>query len=269
MRAAITIIYNGLHHLTSKGFTDFMLSNFDLWIIVEGASKNGGSTSWCKTISNSHSSNDGTLEYVRQLEKENKNVIVYSHHKHYKSKDEQFNKGISILKTKTSSCFLWQVDSDEHWNIDDIETSERKLWKHPSNVASFQFNHYVKEDIVARGVWGSGRVNRLWKWRGQMFEKHEPAIMQAQKPALELPAKFEHYSLVHEVDVKFKSRFYKGHEHLYENWKKLEHKTFPLHISELFGTNNQFGRSNTYLYKIIRPCVNVIDQNALKSNATC
>lgn len=260
-----------MHHLTHKGFTEFMTRNFDLWIIVEGASKNGGSTSWCRSVKNTHTSKDGTLEYLRQVEKENKNVMVYSQSTHYASKDEQFNRGVSMLKTKTRNCFLWQVDCDEHWNIEDIHAAERKLWRSPEKVASFQFNHYVKKDIIASGVWGSGRVNRLWKWRGQMFKTHEPAVMIAQGSALELPQKFEHYSMVFEQDVKHKSRTYRGHELVYQNWLRLDSAKFPCHVSMLFGKNNPVGRSDSYLYKINQSCVNVPNQEAEKVAAriTC
>lgn len=269
MRAAITIIYNGLHHLTNKGFSQFMVENFDYWVIVEGASQNGGSTSWCKHQGGSHTSSDGTVEFIKQLEKENPHVLTYSHHKHYKSKDEQFNKGIILLKTKINSCYLWQVDADEHWRIEDINRAERILWKSPSNVGAFKFNHYVKDDIIAVGDWGSGSVNRLWKWKGQLFDRHEPAIMLGQKKPEELPMKFEHYSLTHEQDVKFKAKLYRGHEKIYENWKKLDHKKFPCHIRELFGPNNSIGRSNTYLHKIEQPCVNVPNQENQESKLPC
>lgn len=270
MRAAITIIYNGLHHLQNKGFTEFMLANFDHWIIIEGVSKNGGSTSWCRNQNGYHKSVDGTLEFIKQLESKHDQVHVYSHHKHYASKDEQFNKGIAILKAKTDKCYLWQVDADEHWNIDDIEAAEHRLWRSICNVASFQFNHYVKDGIVATGDWGSGRVNRLWKWKGGFFRSHEPAVMVSQTAPLELPQKFDHYSMVFEQDVKHKAKSYRGHEDVYKNWIKLESFTYPCHISKLFGKNTPVGRGNSFLHKIEKPCANAQNQKAKEvANLTC
>lgn len=247
-----------------------MVDMFDYWVIVEGSSKNGGSTSWCKKINVPHRSQDGTAEYIMELSEKYNNVIAYSHHKYYTSKDQQFNTGIINLKTKTDNCWLWQVDADEHWEEDDLAAAERKLWRSKENVASFQFNHYVKDDIIAMGDWGSGRVNRLWKWRGQMFRSHEPSVMENQcmKP-LELPQKFEHYSMVFEKDVAFKSRFYRGHETIYHNWKQLDNITeWPAPISVLFGHNTTIGQSDTMLYKITNPsCVNALNQDGQKEVA--
>ena len=267
MRAAITIVYNGLHHFQNKGFTEFMLTHFDYWVIAEGHSSNGGSTYWCKNMSVPPNSTDGTVEYIKELARNNTHVLAYSHHKYYKSKDDQFNKALQMLKSKINKCYLWQVDVDEHWTLEDLEAAERKLWRSYENVASFQFNHYVKDDVIATGWWGSGRVNRLWKWKGQSFSSHEPAIMVGQsKKALELPQKFEHYSMVFEQDVKFKAKYYKGHEQVYLNWKELDKFRFPVHVSKLFGSNNIVGRSNSFLHKIENQCVNVTSLSGLKSN---
>lgn len=265
-RAAITIIYNGLHHLKHRDFVRKMMTMFDYWVIVEGASANGGSTSWCRKNRGLHRSTDGTAEYIKAIEKICPNVRTYSHHKHYKSKDEQFNKGIVLLKTMTDNCWLWQVDADEHWSERDLADAERKLWRSTLNVASFQFNHYVGKDIIAVGDWGSGRVNRLWKWKGQLFRSHEPSVMETQTiKELKLPQKFEHYSMVFDQDVRFKSQFYPGHN-VYHNWVKLGEVTqWPAPITTLFDSNTEIGRSDTMLHKINKKkCVNVQNQDGLK-----
>lgn len=261
-RIALTIAYNGMNHLHHSGFVDFMVKHFNLWVIVEGSARNGGSTSWCKHMDTPHRSKDGTAEYIETLAAQYPNVMAYSHHKHYRSKDEQVNKGIEIIKTKYNSGWLWQVDVDEHWKAEDLASAENELWRLPYTAAEFQFNHYVKDDIIAVGKWGSGWVTRLWKWRGESFRSHEPAVLNGQKGATKLPYKFDHYSLIFEDDVKFKARFYKGHEQMYLNWKKLDTLDWsqPNHVSCLFGTNNVIGRSDTYLIKLSSPCANVLNQ---------
>lgn len=265
MRSAITIIHNGLHHLQHNGFVQFMLTHFDYWVVVEGHARPGGSTSWCKPLNIPHRSTDGTVEYLQSIQSDK--LLFYTHHKYYQSKDEQFNKGIQLLKTKTKHSWLWQVDADEQWSIKDIEDAEHKLWRSPSNCASFQFNHYVGREYIALGEWGSSYVNRLWKWRGQLFASHEPAVMISQRPVLKLPQKFEHYSMTFEQDVKSKSKYYRGHEMVYRNYLNLDTLEYPAHISCLFGANNPIGRSDSYLYKINDPCVNAISQEkALKNN---
>lgn len=267
-RCAITIIYNGLHHLMHRGFTDFMVENFDHWVVVEGLARNGGSTRWMRPVRAPFTSIDGTVVYMHQLASHYPDrVHFFTNTKPFASKDEQFNKGLSMLKRLTGECFLWQVDADEHWSIQDITEAENRLKRSLCNVASFQFNHYVKEGIVAVGDWGSGRVNRLWKWKGQPFVTHEPARMQGQTASLELPQKFEHYSMVFDHDVRYKGKTYPGNEQVYPNWLKMDQWEYPCHISRLFGTTSKVGRSNTNLYKISQLCANAQNQEVAKEAA--
>jgi len=265
-RIALTIVYNGAHHLTDE-FVKFMTDTFTLWVIVEGQSRNGGSTSWCKHVEAPFNSKDGTIERIEQIQSNHKNVLTYVPVKHYKSKDEQVNRAIELIKTRFSSGFLWQVDVDEHWTKEDIEAAERSLWRSPESCAEFQFNHYVKKDVVAIGRWGSGYVTRLWKWSGHSFISHEPAILAGQTNPIKLPQKFQHYSMIYPQDVKWKAKSYKGHEMVYINWLKLDEFTYPQHISNLFGKNNVIGRSDTWLHKIKdQSCVNALNQDAPKNN---
>ena len=70
-RVAFTIILNGLHHLKHNDYYKFMIDNFDLWVIAEGAVESRGSTSWCKkmpdNLHNNGRSVDGTLEFLTEL----------------------------------------------------------------------------------------------------------------------------------------------------------------------------------------------------------
>lgn len=257
MRAAITIIYNGLHHLQHKDFWQFMAGTFDHWVVVEGLARNGGSTNWMRPVRAPFTSMDGTVKFMTELSQAYPDSVhFYSHHKPFTSKDEQFNKGLAMLREHTTDCFLWQVDADEQWTRDDIKQAENRLKRSLANVASFQFNHYVKNDIVAVGEWGSGRVNRLWKWKGESFKTHEPAVMKGQTASLQLPQKFQHYSMVFDKDVKYKGKTYPGNEQVYPNWLKMDSWQYPCHVSQLFGKNSQVGRSNTNLYKIDQLCAN-------------
>lgn len=247
-----------------------MQENFDLWVVVEGHSRPGGSTSWCHSLDIPPVSDDGTVEYMSHITAGNNNVLFHSGGSYFSSKDEQFNKAIEMLRTRTNNCFLWQVDCDEHWNKDHLALSERLLNKSHSNVAITQFNQFVKQDVIAIGDWGSSWVNRLWRWRGERFLSHEPSVMVNQsKQPLQIPYKFDHYSYVFEKDVKFKSKYYSGHEMVYQNWKKLDTLTFPCHISNLFGKNNPVGMGNSYLHKINSSCVNVTNPASLNADISC
>lgn len=237
LRCAFTIIYNGLHHLKNRNFAKFMLTNFDHWIVVEGHAKPGGSTSWCKDINIPCRSTDGTHEELLGLKSQHKNLHYYSNGGYWKSKDEQVNKAIDILRGITNECILWQVDADEVWTETGIVNNERALMGRRHNCGRVQFRHIVGEHegklLIARGRWGSGYVNRVWKWKGERFVTHEPSEIEGQS-SVNLPYRFDHYSMYFEQDVLFKSKYYKGYENLYENWKRMhEQGKFPYRGKDL------------------------------------
>lgn len=231
-----------------------MLQNFDKWIVVEGHARPGGTTSWCKHLKYQRfDSTDGTREYLREL------PIEYIEAKDFwESKDAQFQAGIERLKSLISECTLWQVDADEWWTLNQIERNESVLFGTSSNVGSVQFHHVVGECegglLLAKGRWGSGYVNRVWKWKGQDFLTHEPPTMEGQvKPTL-LPEKFLHFSYYFERDVEFKAKYYNGHEQVYKGWKELQRfkpSQFPCHIYRAFGRKNSIGRTNTTIHRVV------------------
>jgi hypothetical protein len=111
--------------------------------------------------------------------------------------------------------------------------------------------------MVATGEWGSDYVNRLWNWSGQPFRSHEPAMLMGQGQTQKIEGiKFDHYSYVFDQDVKFKSRYYSGHESVYENWLKIQKEVkdgllkLPCHISALFGDNSKYSKLNSYIHEI-------------------
>ncbi len=252
MRIALTIVYEGLHHLNHRDFALKMASMFDKWIVIEGYSLPYGSTSWCKRLDLPATSQDGTVEFMNQFCKDHPNVYFYSSGKHYNGKDDQVNLGIDIIRKLTKSCYLWEVDVDEHWKIEDIELAESIADKSKAIGFSFPFNHYIGKDMIAKGDWGSGYLNRLWKWSGQYFKSHEPAMLIGQRYTEAIKeVRFEHFSYVFEKDVKFKSQSYSGHENVYKNFHLLESDIeFPAHISTLFGKDTKIGKTNSFIHKI-------------------
>jgi len=248
----MTIIYEGVHHLKHLNFAEKMAGMFDAWIVVEGYSKPMGSTWRCKDLNVPCNSQDGTIEFMQSFARVHNNVYFYSCNDFYKGKDDQVNVAIDILKKLTSDCFLWEVDADEHWTLQDIETAEAIAAKSKNIGFSFGFNHYLSDGLIAKGHWGSGYLNRLWKWSGQYFRSHEPALLQGQRIVEPIDAvKFEHYSYYFEKDVLFKSQYYAGHEQVHKNWLRLpELKVFPAHISFLFGKDSPIGKTKSYIHKI-------------------
>lgn len=251
-RLAITIIYNGLHHLTHRGFSDFMVKHFDHWVIVEGHSKPGRSTSWCNDLVINPVSDDGTVAYCEALAMNHKNITFHSNGTYFKSKDTQVNLALALLKKKYNAGFLWQVDADEHWSVEDLEKSESQLSFSGFKQASFQFNHYVGKNLIAQGDWGSGWVNRLFLWRGQRFITHEPSVMELPYRTTKMEGiKFNHYSYVFRQDVEFKEKYYPGYTGITKRWDSLQMcKQFPQPITALFDSGSKVGKTNSQIIKI-------------------
>jgi len=231
-----------------------MLSMFDKWVIVEGFSKNGGSTSWCNNLHFSANSFDHTVEFLIELKSRYpEKVILEIPTKPWKSKDEQVNKCIELLKGYENN-WLWQIDIDEQWNLCDLINAENSLEKNDNLCGAFQFTHYLcKNDfgqqLIGVGKWGSNYNNRLWWWTGGKFISHEPPIMENQKKIIYLNQKYNHYSYYFEEDIIFKAKYYKGYNQLFINWNKLKKQKydFPISVKHLLGTSTKVDYKNSYI----------------------
>lgn len=266
MRIAFTIILNGKHHLLHKNYYKFMLENFDYWAICEGASRNKGSTKWCKPMPEKYydhhgSSVDGTMEFLKEI-KNDKTGVVFPK-RMWESKDEQVNAALTMArefrfrdKNADEKCFLWEIDIDEQWNKDSLDGAEKILVAMKAKTGQFLCNYYVGEDsqgkkLVARGEWGEGKrlpYRRLWDWGGEMFISHEPPELEyGNGITFTLPQRFNHYAYYFEQDVKFKSEWYSGHERIYENWLNFKNMEFPCSIGKFI--DGYWGNSKTVIVK--------------------
>ena len=167
-RVAFTIILNGLHHLKHNDYYKFMIDNFDLWVIAEGAVESRGSTSWCKKMPDNLHKNgrsvDGTLEFLTELS-DNPKVEVIICEGLWTSKDEQVNAAIEVIKEKTNNSFLWQIDCDEQWSLENIELAEKTLLDNNLNSAAFPAHSWLGQKIVAKGertIFKSGKSHPKW-----------------------------------------------------------------------------------------------------------
>lgn len=264
MRFAFTIGLNCKHHLLHNDFYKKMLDMFDYWVFVEGASQNGGSTKWCKQMPGKWHDNgrsvDGTIGELYNIIDYNFNIgkhdfrVLFNHGEMWESKDAMVNEAIKEIKKKHDIGFLWQVDADEQWKLEDIEAAENWMENLGAKSGAFRPNHYVGKDLVACGDWGSVPFQRVWRWNGELFASHEPPTLEGMRKYdfLQLPQRFEHYSYYFEQDVKFKSEWYTGHQNVYKGWKKLQTETvFPQPISYLFG-DTKYGKMDAEIVKLER-----------------
>lgn len=254
MRVIFSIIFNGLHHLLHNDQYRFILDNCDKWIVVEGASKSNGTTSWCKTMPDEYHKNgasiDGTREFLHELSQLESKLIYVPSDGFWHSKDVQVNRAIEELKKITNECFLWEFDIDEQWTSDSMNQAEKEMQEEGIKSASFRANCYVGQNLLAIGEWGecvTGGYPRMWHWQGENFKCHEPPILEGteNKPSKLLSPRFNHFNYFFEKDVKFKDLWYSGHEHILERWKRLNSlpkEAFPVRLSALitgyWGTTN-------------------------------
>lgn len=263
MRIGFTIIYNGEHHLKHKNYGDKLPKMLDYWIIVEGFAQPGGSTSWCNNLHGSMST-DHTWFNLMKITKKHKNVrIVSDGDIRWSSKDDMVNMIMSYIRyyvpnLDLSDVFLWQIDVDEQWTRKQMDTAEKDLLENCCDCGCFHANHFVGDNLVAKGCWGEGNdpedplknaYRRLWRWKGQNFETHEPPKLQGGNGhEVLLSQKFNHYSYYFAQDILFKSKYYGGYESLYENWYALKKETeFPQPINRLIP--GHWGETNTKIVK--------------------
>jgi hypothetical protein len=254
-RVAFTIILNGLHHLTHKNYFDTMSKNFDLWVIVEGVSSPGGSTSWCRNIDSSfhkdYLSNDGTTEFLDKNKRDNIIVVRTTSDIPWSSKDEQVNAAISEIKKRYQKCFLWQIDIDEQWTLQQLIEAEQMLIKNKGKTGCFTCNYFVGRNQQVFGEWGECKYEayrRLWNWEGEMFKTHEPPQLEGKNgPGLLLPQRFNHFSYYFESDVVFKEKYYGGYTGLYNRWKKVQSNKGTIPIIELLGPDLRWSYTNTII----------------------
>ena len=254
MRVAFTIILNGLRHLKQDNYTQFMTTQFDHWVIVEGVSRPTGSTSWCKELSTdfhkNYLSNDGTTEFLDTI-KSDRVTIVRCKDKPWENKDEQVNAAIDIIKSITNECMLWQVDIDEKWTSNQLQEAEEMLRKNNGKTGCFLCNYYVGEKQIALGDWGEGKhepYRRLWDWKGEKFVSHEPPKLKGKNgPGLLLPQRFNHFAYYYKEDVMFKEAYYGSYEGLYNRWLKVQDNISTIHIRELLGPKVWWSNTNTII----------------------
>jgi len=254
-RVAFTIILNGIKHLQHNNYYDFVSKNFDLWVIVEGVSLPGGSTSWCNTLDNSfhnnYLSNDGTTEFLDANARENVIVVRPNVNQAWVSKDDQVNAAINAIKEHCTECFLWQIDIDEQWNTDQLTQAEHDLVKLGGKTGCFLCNYFVGPNQQVFGDWGEGKTTpyrRLWRWQGEAFKSHEPPeLIGKNGPGYLLIQRFNHYAYYFEIDVTFKEKYYRNYEGLTDRWREIQQNKGTVHVSKLLGPNIWWSNTNTVI----------------------
>ena len=246
MRLAFTIILNGEQHLLHNGYAEYLLENcLDFWSITEGACHSTGSTTWCKGDNSKYHENGHSIDDTRKILEDLKkkypdklNIKYNVDNFLWDNKDRMVNAAIDGLKNNGyKKGFLWQIDIDEQWTVEDMEYCEAQLGE-TYKMGQIKFNQYVGKDIVAKGPnWGDNWQNRLWNWNGETFDRHEPPVLNGGNgKTIQINKACEHYSYYFEDDVRFKADWYGYGDLFFQKWKKLQSETeFPQPLSRLFS----------------------------------
>lgn len=246
MRVGFSIVFNGIHHLTHDDYGWRLANMLDYWVVVDGLALPNGSTSWCKDVPVSlhrgGGSSDGTVEYLEALSADmghEKLVVIPARGSPWHSKDVMVNTALTKLRELVgpSECFLWEFDVDEQWDSYQLATAEKELELRGGDTGMFLCDYFVGKKLLACGEWGEGvklPYRRLWKWKGQAFQTHEPPELVGGNGKMELlSCRFKHYAYAFEKDVEFKEQYY-GDAGLLERWRKLQLRNdFPAPVSDL------------------------------------
>lgn len=228
-----TLVWNGMP------FIKYHLSIFEKlhfnwhWHIIEGPACHGQDSG-----SRHHKSrggfvpenvdDDGTLSYLNSLSN-HPQVTVYPR-RGWNGKVDMAN---APLKNISKECILWQIDSDELYNLELLEKAYRIFMLRPDKnvgiVSMFQFvgpNKYViplvKYD-TSLDTWGTHDYPRLWRYKpGLIWTSHAPPAMSLEKTkAFKVDVSFYHYSYVYEQQIRFKSSYY-GYKDFLSKWRDLQ-----------------------------------------------
>jgi glycosyltransferase involved in cell wall biosynthesis/Flp pilus assembly protein TadD len=236
------------------------------WHIIEGVADLKHDTAWSVgnggRISNQYHQNgqsiDGTSAYLDQIALENPNQITL----YRKGKDDFWDGKLEMvnapLKNLPDKCLLWQIDADELWRAEQIETAHRLFREQPDRTAAlFHCHFFVSPDLVTTTTDTYSHNTayewiRLWRYqKGMQWKSHEPPrLMIEQKTdwvdAAQIAAfshreteeaglVFTHYAYCLASQVRFKEDYY-GYTGAVDQWRKLQKaKDLPVRLSSYFG----------------------------------
>lgn len=221
------------------------------WIVIEGVSDNVECTRWCSRMV-PRLSKDGTSQYLDSISDQRVTILRKSI---WPGKVAMCNAALADIHV---ACLLWQVDSDEIWTQNKIESVVRLLSSHPErNCAWFWCRFFVGPGIAV--LWPDSWANnssfewkRVWRFEpGMRFKTHEPPVIDGfeERPLLHsdtesIGAVFDHHSYSTLAQVEFKQRYYAGKSNpnarlfrnLVDGWKRLQsNEKWPVHLRDFFS----------------------------------
>ena len=257
------------------------------WHVVEGVASLQHDTAW-SVASGGHipdsvhargRSNDGTSAYLDDLARRlPENVTVYRKplDEFWSGKREMVN---APLPDINEPCLLWQIDSDELWTLEQINTVHDLFMKDPTRTAAYYWCWYY----VGPGKIISTRYNyaqnpaqewlRTWRYQpGATWAAHEPPTLVASKAKGYPPkstdiarinpftqdemeaagAVFHHFAYATEEQVAFKERYY-GYADAPAQWKSLQKHKGSGALKDYFGWVSDNTMFDDAIHSLIDP----------------
>lgn len=211
------------------------------WSISEGQSANVNCSRWCKKMP-SGLSTDGSHEYFESIRGHPK-VSITSRAWWQGGKREMVNLATSKF---TEPGVLLEIDSDEIWTSDQLRNIVRLFdINKKATHAFFKCNFWVGPDIrIIPATDPQNRWLRAWRFKpGMKWQSHEPPVLEWNRGAgvsehdtERLGLVFDHFSLVTEAQIAYKSQFYgRGYERGVEGWRKLQsNQKWPAKLKSYF-----------------------------------
>ncbi len=222
------------------------------WHVVEGVAQLVHDTAWSvsdggriePSLHREGRSNDGTSEYLDSIVTAFPDAITL-----YRKPPGVFWDGkremvAAPLTNIKEPCLLWEVDSDELWQPEQIETMRRLFREQPRRTAAFYWcDFFVGPEIVVSTRYNFAQLApwewlRTWRFApGMQWLSHEPPTLAwpgrngkmfdvawiepfTQDETEAAGVKFQHFSYVTEEQMRFKEIYY-GERIAIEKWRRL------------------------------------------------
>jgi glycosyltransferase involved in cell wall biosynthesis len=241
------------------------------WHIVEGVASLSHDTAWSlanggrvdDSIHDKGRSVDGTSAYLDDLARRfPDNVVLYRKPEgvFWDGKREMCNAPLGAIKTPS---LLWQVDADELWTLDQINTMHRLFTQQPARTAAvFWCDYFVSPARVISTRYNYAQNpaqewRRLWRFEpGDRWAAHEPPTLERPKRFLKrgvadlatanpftpdeteaAGAVFQHFAYVTDAQLDFKERYY-GYRDATKLWRNLKEASAPNFLRNYFAWVN-------------------------------
>ncbi len=262
-----TIVLNGQPYIPYHIDIFKQLSCKWHWHIVEGVADLKHDTSWSVRLGGSISddihrhglSNDGTTEYLDELAKlYPDNITIYRKPAgvFWDGKREMVNAPLANIQEE---CLLWQVDVDELWTLDQVNTARQLFINNPEKTAAFYWCWYFVGEkllISTRNCYAQNPNQdwlRTWKFKpGAFWAAHEPPVLVEARadgeyqnlakinPFLHAETEqaglvFQHFAYTTKEQLLFKEQYY-GYKDAVSQWSQLQETTkFPVFLRDYFA----------------------------------